>query len=318
MGQFIEELPVYLIEWILKQQMFWVASAPLSLDGHVNISPKAIEGTFHVVNSRRVWYEDLSGTGAETVAHIRENGRLTILFHAFEGPARIVRLYGKGFFYELGSPEYEALVGTERRLPGSRAVIGLDILKVGTTCGYAVPYYQFISHRTQLLDWAVRKESVDRDDANIPFTAAIDSVDHHPQVNPSGMRHWWQSHNIVSLDGLPAFSRSFGLGFPFIFSLGRIRTPIASKAKRNNGTSALPKGNAFIVEGIIERPLLGNLWGYTSGAYQSQFEYRRPFLLLFSLLPFFLTFAVGVVFGRLYDRFHYSNNFATMLPSRWQ
>jgi hypothetical protein len=63
MGQFLEELPQCLIEWILKQQMFWVASAPLSLDGHINISPKAIEGTFHVVNPRRVWYEDLSGSG---------------------------------------------------------------------------------------------------------------------------------------------------------------------------------------------------------------------------------------------------------------
>ena len=63
MGQFLEELPQYLIEWILKQQMFWVASAPLSPDGHVNLSPKAIEGTFHVANPRRVWYEDLSGSG---------------------------------------------------------------------------------------------------------------------------------------------------------------------------------------------------------------------------------------------------------------
>jgi len=115
MGHFHDEIPEYLIDWMLKQQMFWVASAPLSSDGLVNISPKGIEGTFHVVNTRRVWYEDLSGTGvflfvfvvftlayhdmlpgAETVAHLRENGRITILFHAFEGPARIVRLYGKG------------------------------------------------------------------------------------------------------------------------------------------------------------------------------------------------------------------------------
>ncbi|KAF8908154.1 hypothetical protein CPB84DRAFT_1767433 [Gymnopilus junonius] len=187
MGQFLEEIPEYLIDWILKQQMFWVASAPLSPDGHVNISPKAIEGTFHVTNSRRVWYEDLSGSGAETVAHIRENGRVTILFHAFEGPARIVRLYGKGehklnylfysseydisllrIFYELGTPEYEALVNSESRLPGSRAVIGIDITKVGTTCGYAVPYYQFVSHRKQLLDWAEKKECVDQDDSLVP------------------------------------------------------------------------------------------------------------------------------------------------------
>jgi len=113
MGQFLDEIPTHLMEWLPKQQMFWVASAPLSADGHINVSPKGIEGTFRVVNSRRVWYEDLSGTGrsfnlsrgasylyiftgAETVSHIRENGRVTILFHAFDGPARIVRLYGKG------------------------------------------------------------------------------------------------------------------------------------------------------------------------------------------------------------------------------
>ena len=114
MGQYFDEIPEHLVSWILDQQMFWVASAPLSPQGHVNLSPKSIEGTFHIVNRRRVWYEDLSGSGkpfafrlrfrvdrhfslgAETVAHIRENGRVTILFHAFEGPARIVRLYGKG------------------------------------------------------------------------------------------------------------------------------------------------------------------------------------------------------------------------------
>lgn len=66
--KFFEEIPEYLIEWMLKQQMFWVASAPLSPDGHVNISPKGIEGTFHIVNSRRVWYEDLSGTGMRSVS----------------------------------------------------------------------------------------------------------------------------------------------------------------------------------------------------------------------------------------------------------
>ena len=77
--QFFEEIPEHLIEWMLKQHMFWVASAPLSPDGHVNISPKGIEGTFHVVNSRRVWYEDLSGTGMRSVLTDRSYS-LTLCF----------------------------------------------------------------------------------------------------------------------------------------------------------------------------------------------------------------------------------------------
>ncbi|KAF5309058.1 hypothetical protein D9619_013586 [Psilocybe cf. subviscida] len=224
MGLFQDELTPSLAEWMLKQQMFWVASAPLSADGHVNISPKGVEGTFHVDNTRRVWYEDLSGTGAETVAHIRENGRISILFHAFEGPARIVRLYGKGFIYEIGSPEYEALLPPGKRIPGSRAIIGLDITKVGTTCGYAVPFYQFLGHRTRLIDWAAKKEAVDIQDElteiSSPTTASSSSTipDDDRPLNPEGMRHWWQMRNLRSLDGLPAFSVSLGKKFPFSLS----------------------------------------------------------------------------------------------------
>ncbi|KAF9043003.1 hypothetical protein BJ165DRAFT_1331510, partial [Panaeolus papilionaceus] len=211
MGHFIPELPEYLIEWILKQQMFWVATCPLSEDGHVNISPKGVQGTFHVVNSRRVWYEDLSGTGAETVAHIRENGRITILFHAFEGPARIVRLYGKGFFHEIGSPEYEALLPPNKRIPGSRAIIGLDIFKVATTCGYAVPYYNFVGHRSQLVDWAAKKELADIDDtassSSSPTAEKTSQTAEDPTSPPSydvkGMKYWWVTRNLRSIDGLP-------------------------------------------------------------------------------------------------------------------
>lgn len=111
--QMFGEIPDFLVAWIEEQQMFWVASAPLTADGLVNISPKGVEGTFHIVGPRKVWYEDLTGTGTypvlvmrkvsptphtgiETVAHIRENGRATILFNAYKGPPRITRLYGKG------------------------------------------------------------------------------------------------------------------------------------------------------------------------------------------------------------------------------
>ncbi|KDQ23187.1 hypothetical protein PLEOSDRAFT_1024841, partial [Pleurotus ostreatus PC15] len=163
MGQFFEEIPENLITWILKQQMFWVSTAPLKSDGHVNVSPKGLEGSFHVVDSRRVWYEDLTGSGNETIAHLRENGRITILFNAFEGLPRIARLFGKGTVYEYGTPEYEELLPPSVRKPGSRAVIMVDVYKVGTSCGYAVPYYDFKGHRSKLVDMSIPMQNLDRD-----------------------------------------------------------------------------------------------------------------------------------------------------------
>jgi hypothetical protein len=120
MGQFFDEIPENIIPWIQKQQMFWVATAPLTPSGHVNVSPKGYDDTFFIIDSHRVWYEDLSGSGMslsskigqtvvldrhtflveckgnETISHLRENGRITIMFNAFEGPPRIVRLFGTG------------------------------------------------------------------------------------------------------------------------------------------------------------------------------------------------------------------------------
>ncbi|PPQ71201.1 hypothetical protein CVT26_011014 [Gymnopilus dilepis] len=300
MGQYFDEIPEHLVSWILDQQMFWVASAPLSPQGHVNLSPKSIEGTFHIVNRRRVWYEDLSGSGAETVAHIRENGRVTILFHAFEGPARIVRLYGKGFFYELGSPEYEALVNSESRLPGSRAVVGLDITKVGTTCGYTVPYYQFISHRRQLIDWAEKKETVDQDDVASPPISPVETNDVPSDavndINPKGMRHWWQSHNVYSIDGLPALSKNFGLAFPYVFSFGRLR---AQKAAKAAGTQ---KGF-----GRRRKALVSTVHGEVITAVQTDTNDLAQYSTLASVVMFFLIFLVGLQSGRVFEQYRHSH-----------
>jgi hypothetical protein len=96
MGKYYDSIPSFLNTWLTNQKIFWVATAPLSESGLVSVSPKGVEGTFHIVNENRVWYEDLTGSGVETVSHVRENGRITILFNAFEGPPRIVRLYGRG------------------------------------------------------------------------------------------------------------------------------------------------------------------------------------------------------------------------------
>jgi hypothetical protein len=116
MVRYTDEIPEFVLPWVAKQKVFWVATAALSNDGLINLSPKGIDGTFNIVNPRKVWFEDLSGSGAcglelfelkhvdpnifmlgiATVAHVRENGRITILFNAFEGFPRILRIYGKG------------------------------------------------------------------------------------------------------------------------------------------------------------------------------------------------------------------------------
>ena len=98
MGKFYESIPPELVPWMLKQEMFWVATAPLSPEAHVNVSPKGVRDSFHYVSPTRVWYQDLTGSGVETISHLRENGRITLMFNAFEGPPRIVRLFGIGTF----------------------------------------------------------------------------------------------------------------------------------------------------------------------------------------------------------------------------
>jgi len=193
MAKYYDEIPEFLIEWIKKQHMFWVASAPLNPDGHVNVSPKGTADCFHVLNSRQVWYQDLTGTGVETISHIRENGRVTVMFNAFEGPPRIMRLYGIGTVYEYGTQEYESFIPPETRKPGSRAAIVIDVYKCQTTCGFAVPIYDFVSHRTQLLRMADNVEALDRASDGTSST----------EISQKGIKAYWTQKNLRSLDGLP-------------------------------------------------------------------------------------------------------------------
>ncbi|EPQ61270.1 hypothetical protein GLOTRDRAFT_28102, partial [Gloeophyllum trabeum ATCC 11539] len=190
MGKFYDEIPEHLITWIAKQQMFTVATAPLSADGHVNISSKGVDGTFHVVDGKRVWYEDLTGSGNETISHIRENSRITILFNAFQGPPLICRLFGTGTVHEFGTPEYDSFISPETRMPGSRAVIVMDVHKVGTctsqSCGYGVPYYTFDGHRDTILNWCSQLEKSSNKEKDL--------------------KAWWRAENTKSLDGLPGLN----------------------------------------------------------------------------------------------------------------
>ncbi|TFK82479.1 hypothetical protein K466DRAFT_500243 [Polyporus arcularius HHB13444] len=188
MGKFYDCVPEELVPWIKRQQMFFVATAPLSASGHVNLSPKGLRGTLHIVDKTRVWYEDLSGSGVETISHLRENGRITIIFCAFEGAARIVRLFGIGKVFEFGTPEYFELIPPEQRLSGSRAAIVVDVHKANSSCGYAVPLYTFKQDRSTLLKWS---DKILGDDTNT-------------RVYPErSMKWWWAKTNLHSIDGLP-------------------------------------------------------------------------------------------------------------------
>ncbi|MEL7368232.1 MAG: pyridoxamine 5'-phosphate oxidase family protein [Myxococcota bacterium] len=156
MGKHFEALNEHLTDFITRQPMFFVGTAPLNQDGLVNISPK--DGSrFKVLGPRRVAYLDRVGSGIETVAHIRENQRITLMFCAFEGSPLIVRLYGKGSIVfpqdDAWADRYAAFDAEE----GARSIITVDVSRVGTSCGFGVPVMSFERHRTQLDEWIERK-----------------------------------------------------------------------------------------------------------------------------------------------------------------
>jgi hypothetical protein len=130
MGAFYETIPPSVLKWILEQKVFWVATAPLSSTGHINISPKGGQ-YFGILNPTTFWYLDLTGSGIETLSHLHEeeNGRITVLFNAFEGPPQIVRLWGKGEVLEYGSRKFNDFVGENKvdAIAGTRAVILVHI-----------------------------------------------------------------------------------------------------------------------------------------------------------------------------------------------
>ncbi|TFE19588.1 pyridoxamine 5'-phosphate oxidase family protein [Cohnella luojiensis] len=153
--QFAALLPEH-EEFISRQRLFFVGSAPLSSEGHVNLSPKGYD-SLRVLSANRVAYLDLTGSGNETSAHIRENGRVTIMFCAFEGPPNILRLYGRGTVILPDSPDWDALYPLFEPLPGARQIICIDFDKVQTSCGYAIPYMAYTGERDTLQRWSVQK-----------------------------------------------------------------------------------------------------------------------------------------------------------------
>src|SRR6188508_480356 len=143
MGKVHERIDDRLRAFIERQRVFFVATAPNGPGGHVNVSPKGVDGTLAVLDDHTVAYLDLTASGAETIAHLRENGRITVMFCAFDGPPNIVRLHGRGRFVTLYDDGFEELLARfPAELPeerGTRAVIVVDVDRVSDSCGYGVP-----------------------------------------------------------------------------------------------------------------------------------------------------------------------------------
>ena len=178
MGRVHDSLDDELTSWVGRQPVFFVATAPSGDDGHVNLSPKGYD-SFRVLSPRRVAYLDLTGSGVETIAHVRQNGRITIMFCAFDGKPRIVRLHGHGTVRRPGDAGFDELATLFPPLPGVRCVVDIDVTRVSSSCGYAVPRMELVGERDRLIDWAEKR-------------------------GPEGVAAYQADRNAVSLDGLPA------------------------------------------------------------------------------------------------------------------
>jgi len=156
MGKLYSNIDQDMKSWIENQKIFFVATAPLSGEGHVNCSPKGLD-SFRVISSNEVVYQDLTGSGIETIAHIRENKRIVILFCAFEGPPKILRLYGEGEFVVQGDQKFDALETFFPKRLGTRAYINIKVTRITDSCGYGVPLYEFKGDRESIDKWAAAK-----------------------------------------------------------------------------------------------------------------------------------------------------------------
>jgi hypothetical protein len=170
-------------EFIERQPVFFVATAPAGADGHVNISPKGMAGTFLVLGEHRVAYLDFHGSGAETIAHLRDNGRITLMFCAFQGPPNIVRLHGTGRVAPVTDPRYAGLLALFPEPPdphGARSVIDVAVHRVSDSCGYAVPLMAYQGDRDLLLRWADRRTDEDLAEyRRVKNAASIDGLPTH-------------------------------------------------------------------------------------------------------------------------------------------
>jgi hypothetical protein len=180
MAKVFDEIDNKLARWISRQHMFFVGTAPAGVDGSINVSPKGMGGTFAVLGPRRVGYLDYTGSGVETIAHLRENGRIVLMFCAFEGPPKIVRLHGMGRAVLSTEPEFDQLrpAFSKDREVGQRAIIVADLTRISDSCGYSVPK----------MDYREDRDTLDR-------VQLHNGEQYYPK--------YWRDHNAVSIDGIP-------------------------------------------------------------------------------------------------------------------
>jgi len=178
MAKVLPEIDAELAAWMAAQPLFFNATAPLAADGHVNLSPRGLD-TFRVLGPREVAWLDLTGSGNESAAHLAENGRVTVMFCAFDGPPRILRLYGRGTVILPGSPAWDSLRPQFPDFPGVRQIVHVAVERVQTSCGAGVPLLDYRGPRDELLAWARNK-------------------------GEDGMAEYRRQKNAVSIDGLPA------------------------------------------------------------------------------------------------------------------
>lgn len=164
-------------DFLLVQHVFFVASAPLSASGHVNLSPKGLD-SFRILSEREVAYLDYPGSGVETVAHLTDNGRIVLMFCAFQGPPKIVRLWGTGRVVEPEDPDFADSIRPFTPDALVRSVIRIQVERIADSCGYGVPRYEYAGERDQLIRWSERK-------------------------GPDGVRKYQGEKNQRSIDGLP-------------------------------------------------------------------------------------------------------------------
>jgi hypothetical protein len=179
MGRTYEEISDRLAGWMEAQPVFFVATAPRRADALVNCSPKGNREEFKVIDGHTVGYLDQTGSGIETVAHVQDCGRIVVMFCAFEGPPRIVRLHGTGRAVAAGTPEFAALgpMFPRRDGIGVRSIVTIDVRRIADSCGYGVPLMRFEGHRPAMDEWAARK-------------------------GPEGIRAYWAEKNAASIDAL--------------------------------------------------------------------------------------------------------------------
>jgi hypothetical protein len=174
MGKVFDGIDEHLARWIASQSMFFVGTAPSGPGGHVNVSPKGPIDTLRVVDPTTVAYLDVVGSGAETIAHLRENGRIVIMLCAFQGPPRIVRLHGLGAVVPAGEPGFDELLArwafAEPRVPQARrAIIRVELERISDSCGYGVPLMSYEGLRPHQDAWAAKKVRVGGEGALIEY-----------------------------------------------------------------------------------------------------------------------------------------------------